>query len=739
MAASRILSGLVDRVVVQRPSSGFVVLRVKVAGRGEPVTVVGTAPTARPGLLVRAEGVWQDDPSWGHRFAASRIALLPPTTDDGIRTYLASGAIKGVGEALAQRIVDHFGADLRRVLDVTPERLPEVPGIGTRTAKRIAEVWQEEGEARDILIFLESQGIGPGRARRIMEAYSGRAIDQILTDPYALARDIRGIGFATADLLADQLKIAPDAPVRRRAALLETLRGHGEHGNSAVRRERALEEAARLARQPAAALAEMVEALVRERRVVERATEAGAFLLLPELDAAEATIVRRLGVLTTGSMPWGRTPLDDWQASVRDRLGFDLSCGQVRALRVILTSKIVILTGGPGTGKTSLIRACVACLERQRVRMALAAPTGRAARRLHESTGHEATTIHRLLEADIQRGFARNADRPLDLDLLILDEVSMIDLPLMEGVLAALPDKAALLLVGDQNQLPPVGPGQVLADLIASERIRVVALTEIFRQAEASDIVRGAHRVINGELPRFGSSETSDCFGVRVQDAADARAKLIELVQHRMPERFALDPISDIQILVPVNRGPAGTRDLNHALQRTLNPSPEAAFERFGMRYGVGDKVMQTENDHGREVYNGDLGIIQRIDTATRLLEVRFEDRLVVYGFDMLEQLLPAYAITVHKAQGSEYPAVVLLLLLEHGRMLRRQLLYTAMTRARRILVVLAQGRALERAVATREPARSSLLGHRLATEWTGGPTIDTPEETTSPLQRNRP
>ena len=730
MAASRVLSGIVDRVVVQKPATGFVVLRMKVAGRSEPVTVVGTASSARPGLVVRAEGDWQDDPTWGHQFAASQIALLPPASDDGIKTYLASGAVKGVGEALAERIVDHFGADLRQVLDAAPERLREVPGIGARTAERIAEVWRDEGGTRDILLFLESQGIGPGRARRILEAYSGRAIEQLLADPYALARDIRGIGFATADLLADQLGITADAPVRLRAALLQALRGNVDHGHSAMRRERALSEAAALSRQPPAAMVEVAEAMVRERRVVERTTEVGVFLLLPELDAAEAAITRRLGVLTAGALPWDPPAPGDFEARVRVRLALDLSPSQAQALRVILTSKVAILTGGPGTGKTSLVRACVACLEHQHVRIALAAPTGRAARRLFDSTGHEATTIHRLLEADIQRGFARHADRPLELDLLILDEASMIDLPLMEGVLAAMPDKAALLLVGDQDQLPPVGPGQVLADLIASGRMPVVALTEVFRQAEASGIVQGAHRVIHGELPRFGTGEAGDCFGIRVKDAADARAKLIELVQHRMPERFGLDPVADIQILVPVNRGPVGTRDLNRALQQVLNPSPDVAFERFGVRYGVGDKVMQTENDHGREVYNGDLGIIQKIDTSARLLEVRFDDRLVVYGFDMADQLVSAYAITVHKAQGSEYPAVVLLLLHEHGRMLRRQLLYTAMTRARRLLVVLAQGSALERAVATPEPARMSLLGHRLATEWAS------PAERTSPLER---
>jgi exodeoxyribonuclease V alpha subunit len=720
LSTSRVLSGTIDHVVFQQPATGFTVLRVKVQGRAEPLTVIGTAPESRPGLVLRAEGDWQDDPSWGRQFQATSITLLPPASDDGIKAYLASGAIKGVGEATAERLIEHFGKNLRQVIEVTPERLAEVPGIGAKTARRIAEVWNSESQSRDILLFLESQGIRPARARRILDAYGENAIQRLLADPYLLARDIRGIGFQTADLLAEKLQITGDAPIRRRAGLFEVLRRAVEDGHSALPVDHAVAAAAELLALPQAAVVEVLDDTVKERRLVARDAQGQRFLLLPELDRAEARIVKGLARLAASPLPWDPAAAGDWPVRVRTRLALDLSGSQATALEAMLESKLAILTGGPGTGKTSLVRALLASLDPLELKVALAAPTGRAARRLFESTGHEATTIHRLLEADANRGFSRNAERPIEVDLLILDEASMIDLLLMEAVLEALPDHAALLLVGDKDQLPPVGPGQVLGDLIESGRLPVLALTEIFRQAALSGIVQGAHQVINGEMPTFRPAEglATDCFGIRVKDAADAAAKLIALVEQRMPERFGLEPVADIQVLTPVNRGPVGTAALNQALQAVLNPSPAVAFARAGVRFGVGDKVMQTENDHAREVYNGDLGIIQSIDTNARLLEVRFEDRGVVYGFDQAEQLALAYAVTVHKSQGSEYPAVVLLLMREHGRMLRRQLLYTAMTRARRLLVVLATGQALERAVATPEPARVSLLGHRLATDW---------------------
>ena len=385
----------------------------------------------------------------------------------------------------------------------------------------------------------------------------------------------------------------------------------------------------------------------------------------------------------------------------------------------MLGANVSIVTGGPGTGKTTLVRAILAILEKRELEIALCAPTGRAARRITESTGHAASTIHRLIEADPARRFGRNAERPLEVDLVIVDEVSMVDTLLMKGLLDALPAEAGLVLVGDVDQLPPVGPGQPLADMIASGRVAVFRLEEIFRQAAQSGIVQGAHSVIAGRMPAFRSAESPDCFGIRAVDVEDATDKLVQLVSLRIPERFEFDPVDDIQVVAPVNRGPAGTRALNERLQRMLNPAPPAVLEKGGTVFSVGDKVMQTENDNAREVYNGDIGRIVAVDTRARLIDVKFDHKTLLYGFDDLDQLVLAYAVTVHKAQGSEYQAVVLLLLRAHGRMLRRQLLYTAMTRAKRLLVVVTQGDALERAVRTPLPPRRSRLASLLGKDST--------------------
>jgi len=722
VSQEEVLSGVVDQVVFERPATSFVILRVRVPGRREPATVVGQAVAAQPGQMLRAEGAWQNDKSWGEQFKAQRITLLPPSDDEALISFLGSGAIKGVGEAVARKLVQRFGGRLGEVIDRAPERLREVPGIGPKLAQRISQSWQEERGSRDILLFLHSHGIRPARARRILEAYGEDAVRRILADPYLLARDVRGIGFQTADALARRIGIDEAAPVRRIAALIEALRHVAEDGHSACERGEALARAAGLIGVEPEAIAEVLDEALEQRRVVAARSGETEFLLLPELRAAELGIARHLRRLSRGALPWPEEPVEAVQARIEPALGITLAASQIEAIAGALRARTAIITGGPGTGKTTLVKAFLAAIEAHELDIALAAPTGRAARRLAESTGREASTIHRMLEADPVRGFARNADRRLECDLLVLDEVSMVDLTLMNAVLQALPDKAGLVLVGDADQLPPVGPGQVLADLIESGRVPVFHLTEIFRQAAESSIVMNAHRVIQGQMPQFHEVEAPDSFGIRAQDSEDALTKILELVTSRMPERFDLEPVQDIQILSPVNRGPAGTRTLNERLQAALNPAPVAAIERHGYRFGVGDKVMQTENDYSREIYNGDLGRIETIDGSAELMAVRFDERLVSYAFDALEALVPAYATTVHKAQGSEYPAVLLLLMREHGRMLRRQLLYTAMTRARRLLVIVAQPEALERAVATPQPPRRSLLNEEIAAAWQAAP-----------------
>lgn len=710
------ISGVVDKVVTRGNEGDETVLTVKLGGGDQIVSLVGDAKGAQRGQILRAEGVWQDNAAWGRQLKAATIMLLAPSTPAGLASFLASGVIKGVGDATAARMVDHFGEDLAEVLENAPERLSEVSGIGARTAERITQAWADEKGTRDILMFLHSRGVRPARAQRILDTYGEQAVTRLMADPYLLARDVRGIGFQTADELAENIGIGKDAPIRRIAALNETLRLAAEDGHTALRRQETIARAAGLIAVSTETVVEVVENALDAKRLVATDVADDSFLQLPELAQAEQGIATALFELASQAPGWPQRQLPN---DIDERIGVQLAPSQQEAITGVLSSRVTVITGGPGTGKTTLVRAILAALDSDAtLELALCAPTGRAARRLAESTERDASTIHRLIEADPNRGFARNAERPIDAELVIVDEVSMVDTLLMHALLQAMPPEAALILVGDVEQLPPVGPGQPLADIIACGFVPVFRLTEIFRQAAESGIVRNAHAIIQGEMPAFKSAASPDCFGIRAIDAEDATAKLIELVRQRIPERFELDPIADIQVLSPVNRGATGIQQLNQRLQIALNPSPETTLERAGTVYASADKVMQIENDNTREVYNGDVGRIVAIDRKTRIVDVRFEDKTLLYGPDDIEQLQPAYAVTVHKSQGSEYPAVVLLLMREHGRMLRRQLLYTAMTRARRLLVVIAQGDALERAVKSPLPPRQSLLIATLLAIW---------------------
>ncbi len=712
------VSGVVERVLFARPADGFALLSLRPATGGPPLVLAGDIARFGVGESVRAEGVLEEDRSWGRRLRVTAVEPLAPRTAEAVAEYLGSGIVKGLGPRLAARLLARFGDELPSVLLEAPERLAEVRGIGPRTAARIGRAWRERAAEREALLFLQSHGLGARRARAVLEVFGEATVARVREDPYRLAREVRGIGFATADALARRLGIADDAPVRRVAALEEALRQAAEEGHSAVEQEALLETAASLLHQGADDFREALERALAEGRLARRRTGPLAYLLLPELDRAEADIAVDLERLAAGLPPWH--PLDVGEAlhGAAKALELELSERQRASLARLLEHKVSILTGGPGTGKTTLVRAFLAALRGRGLAIALAAPTGRAARRLAESTGHEASTLHRLLEAEPGRGFRRNRGRPLELDLLVVDETSMVDLPLAQATLAALPSRCALLLVGDADQLPSIGPGQLLADLIASGRLPVVRLTEIFRQAAESGIVTSAHRVNRGLPPRFShDGRSGDCFGVRFERAEQATDLLLELVASRIPERFGLDPVRQLQVLCPTNRGALGTVELNRLLQERLNPRPAARLDHRGQRFALGDKVMQTENDYQREVYNGDIGTIVELDRRGRTLVVDMEGHHVRYEAADLERLVPAYAITVHKAQGSEYPAVVLVLAREHGRMLRRRLLYTAISRARRLLVVLAEPSALERAIRTADSERCSLLRHRLLGE----------------------
>ncbi len=699
-APTEVLAGLVERVVFHNPESGFCVLLVAARGQREPVTIVGHAPRIAPGEFVQASGSWANDRTHGVQFRASFLKPTAPTTREGIEKYLASGMLRGIGPVYAKKLLRAFGDAVFDVIENEPGRLRQVPGIGPKRAKQIAAGWAEQRAVREIMLFLHEHGVGTARAVRIYKTYGGDAVHLISENPYRLARDIRGIGFKSADQIALRLGIAKNAPIRVRAGISYALAEAMDQGHCGLPEEELIPLAESLLEVPAALIEEALGREIEAGAVVADAVDGSRVVFLAALYRAERDIAAKLKTLAAGAPPWPAIDADKAIPWVEERTGLKLADSQKAAIRVALAAKLVVITGGPGVGKTTLVNSLLKILRAKRVRVALGAPTGRAAKRLGESTGVEAKTIHRLLEADpAGGGFRRDETEPLKCDLLVIDETSMVDVPLMRALLRALPDGAALILVGDVDQLPSVGPGQVLADIIASGAVPVVRLTEMFRQAAQSRIVANAHRINRGEMPDLAASEGADFYFVDAADPEDALKKLVAIVRERIPRRFGLDPVRDIQVLSPMNRGGLGARSLNVELQQALNPPGEVRIERFGMILGPGDKVMQIENDYDKDVYNGDLGIIAGLDPDAGEVTVDFDGRHVVYNQGELDELALAYATTIHKSQGSEYPAVVIPLATTHYPMLQRNLVYTGVTRGKRLVVLLGQRRALAIAV----------------------------------------
>ncbi len=718
------LSGIVERIVFHNPENGFAVLRVRVGGGLQPATVVGRLALVSSGETIQASGVWKNDPNHGVQFQADRLAVSPPSSLAGIRRYLGSGRVRGVGPKMAKRLVKAFGEDVFDVIENEPERLKEVPGIGPKRARRLSEGFKDQKAVREIMVFLQTHGLGGSRAARIYRTYGADAATLLTEDPYRLARDIRGIGFRIADSIGASLGKDREGLPRARAGLgftLEQARGAGHCG---LPRDELLEQAVELLKIPAEILVDALSDEVRTGRLAATRLNGKEAVFLPPLLSAERAIARRLAELLRADPPsWANVDAAKALAWVEKRLDVTLAPTQRAAVETSLRSRVAVITGGPGVGKTTLVNALLRILKARNVKCALCAPTGRAAKRLAESTGHAAKTIHRLLEIDPSSGaFRRDRRRPLDCGLLVVDESSMVDVELMAALLQALPAEGSLLLIGDADQLPSVGPGQILRDLIDSGAIPVARLREIFRQADNSRIVRNAHRVNQGFLPELQSAkdQPSDFYFVPAEDAEDGLRKVVEIVAGRIGRRFGLDPISDVQVLSPMNRGPLGVRTLNVTLQAVLNPAPESAaveVERFGWTYRTGDKVMQTENDYDKDVFNGDLGRILALDPGAEQMTIAFDGRPVQYRFSDLDRLMLAYAVTVHKSQGSEYPAVVVPISTHHYVMLRRNLLYTAITRGRQLVVIVGQKWALQKAVEeASDLRRCSTLRERLST-----------------------
>ena len=695
-SSTEVLAGLVDRVTFHNPDNGFCVLRVKARGQRDQITVLGHAAMISAGEFVQASGTWVNDRIHGVQFRASFLKVTAPTTVEGIEKYLGSGMIRGIGPVYAKKLVRAFGKAVFDVIEQEPPRLREVTGIGPKRAERIIAGWAEQKVIREIMLFLHSNGVGTSRAVRIYKTYGAGALQLISENPYRLARDIRGVGFRTADQIAAKLGIEKTAIIRVRAGISYALAEAMDEGHCGLPAEELLPLTQKLLEVSAELVETALSLELQGGAVIADDLNGRRCVFLAGLYRAEREIAEKLKTLAFGKPPWPPIDADKAIPWVERRTKLTLADTQREAIRVSLSSKVLVITGGPGVGKTTLVNSILKILGAKTVAIGLCAPTGRAAKRLSESTGLEAKTIHRLLETDPRTGaFRRTEEAPLDYQLLVVDETSMVDVPLIRALLRALPDRAALLLVGDVDQLPSVGPGQVLADVIASSAVPVVRLTEVFRQAAQSQIIVNAHRINQGLMPDLAPLQSGDFFFVDAADADEAVRKLLAIVQERIPKRFGFDPVRDIQVLCPMNRGGLGARSLNIELQKALNPPGELRIERFGWTFCPGDKVMQVENDYDREVYNGDLGVVSRIDIDEGELAVDFDGRDVIYGFGELDELVLAYATTIHKSQGSEYPAVVIPLSIQHYPMLQRNLIYTGVTRGKRFVVLVGQRKAL--------------------------------------------
>jgi len=704
----------VRRTVYANPENGFSVVRLEPDGAGT-VTATGPLLGLRDGDRLRVTGRWVEHPRFGRQLEVASFVQLLPSSLDGIRRYLASRRVRGVGPKTAERLVEAFGLDTLDVLDRHPERLLEVRGIGSATARRIAASWEQQRGHREVLLFLASHGVAAGVAMKVARRYGATALEVVRSNPYRLAEEVVGIGFLTADRIARGLGVPADAPERLEAGLLHTLARAAEEGHTALPEPRLLESARRVL-DTDADLSGALERIGARGLVVRSAGEDGVDLVAAAaLDRAERGVAQSLLRLLAADPP---APIDVGRALAwyHDTSGLALESRQRTAVELALDGRVVVVTGGPGTGKTTLVQALVEILDRRGERVALAAPTGRAAKRLSEATGRPARTIHRLLEFNPSTAtFARGTDDPLDADLLVVDEASMLDVELAHCLLDAVPEGCRLVLVGDADQLPSVGPGNVLGDIIASGRVPTVRLDRVFRQAEASRIVLNAHRINHGQMPLLDrDAESGDFFFIARDNPEAAADTVVELVTARIPGRFGLHPVRDIQVLTPMHRGPLGVTALNLRLQELLAPpGPELAVG--SRRFRRGDKVMQVRNSYELDIFNGDIGRVESVDLEQRELVAAFDERLVRIAGDALEDLVPAYACTVHKAQGSEYPAVVLALHRQHHVMLERNLLYTAVTRARRLVVVVGSRTAVWRAVTTASVrARCTTLAARL-------------------------
>ena len=712
------VTGAIEHITYHNPANHFTIARLRVEETRNLISILGYLPHASRGENLRVSGQWEKHPRYGSQLKVDHYETVLPSSVDGIRRYLSAGVIPGIGSKTVERLVQHFGADLLEVIEKQPERLTEVRRIGPDTAERIARAWQTHHAARELMAFLQASDLNPAFCGPLLKTYGEEAL-RILTDtPFRVVDDLPGRGFLIADTIARRRGLPLDNPDRLRACLLHLLSQAAADGHVCLPEDHLFEEGqTRFGIDPADMRAAM-QTLAQDGEIVSDRLESAPgirYVYLPALYAAEVGIATRLTAMQMLAPPAMPCPPEEITAMVVQRLAIKLSDDQLDVVQGVLNHRVAVITGGPGTGKTTLICSLCTVFETIGRRVCLAAPTGRAARRLSEVTRHQAGTLHKLLGFNpIEGGFAKDQEDPIDADVFIVDEASMIDTPLAFYFLQAVPLTAVLILVGDIFQLPPVGPGNVLQDVIAAERTAVYHLTHIFRQQGESPIVLNAHRVRQGRMPVLdmpASAELAAFHFIEEKHPETVVATVVDLCAHRLPHQFGLDPIRDIQVLTPMHKGEVGTINLNQALQRRLNRRPSAS----GFALQAGDKVMHLRNNYTKGVFNGDIGMVASVNTVQESLTVAYDGRLVNYAFNERDELTLAYAISVHKSQGSEYPAVVVPLLTQHYALLQRNLLYTAITRGREVVVIVGSKRALAVAVENNRPRqRLSFLQARL-------------------------
>jgi exodeoxyribonuclease V alpha subunit len=714
------IKGQIERVTYFNEENGYVVARLKAEGHMDLVTIVGTVPGLNPGEVLKLKGEWQSHPKYGKQFKISSCETAIPATVAGMERYLASGMIKGIGPVMAKRLVTRFGTETLDVIEQDTERLKEVEGIGEKRVEMIRSAWQAQREIREVMIFLQGHGVSPAYAVKIFKQYGSEAVPVVRENPYRLAEDVFGIGFITADKIAEKLGIEKESLIRARAGVQFILNRLSDEGHVYFPFDRLVEEAEKTLEIDRGIILDALASAAADRRVVIEEMDAfggeGKAVYLIRFHVSEQGIARRLQELLACPRQLPLVNQQDILTSVEKDLGFVLSEQQARAVHNSMERKVMVITGGPGTGKTTIIRAIVAIQNKMSRRVLLAAPTGRAAKRMSETTGHPAKTIHRLLEFSPKDGrFKRDEQNPLEADTFVIDETSMVDTTLMYYLLKAIPLAATIIFVGDVDQLPSVGAGSVLKDIIDSGAVSVVRLNEIFRQSKESMIIVNAHRVNSGLMPDENrKGKKADFHFIEITEPGEVLDKVVELCRERIPARFGYRSIEDIQVLTPMHRGTVGAFNLNTELQRQLNPAKEELIK-GGRTFKKGDKVMQIRNNYDKDVYNGDIGRITKIDAEEQEVTVNFDGRFLGYDFSELDELVLAYATSVHKAQGSEYPAVVIPILTQHYLLLQRNLLYTGITRGKKLVVLVGTRKALAIAVHNNKTQlRYTLLKERL-------------------------